>query len=89
MVVIIADQVQGFHFIQTVYNWSKDLIVCTNGKPFQNSEQKRLIQNKGIKIIENKIKNFAGKNGQMEKIIFENGESMIREGGFVLPDYKN
>src|SRR5919107_1344310 len=62
LVVIIDDQVQGFHFIQTVYNWSKDLIVCTNGKPFQNSEQKRMIQNKGIKVMENKIKNFAGEN---------------------------
>jgi thioredoxin reductase len=85
LVIIIDDQVQAFHFIQTVYNWSKDLIVCTNGKPFQNSEQKRLIQNKGIKIMENKIKNFAGKNGQMEKIIFGNGESVIRQGGFVPP----
>ena len=32
LVVIIDDQVQGFHFIQTIYNWSKDLVVCTNGK---------------------------------------------------------
>jgi thioredoxin reductase len=85
LVVIIDEQVQGFHFIQTIYNWSKDLVVCTNGKPFQNSEQKRLIQNKGIKIMEYKIKNFVGKNGQMEKIIFENGERVIRKGGFVLP----
>jgi thioredoxin reductase len=28
LVVIIGEQVQGFHFIQTIYNWSKDLIVC-------------------------------------------------------------
>jgi thioredoxin reductase len=35
--------------------------------------------------MENKIKNFVGKNGQMEKIIFENGESVDRKGGFVLP----
>jgi thioredoxin reductase len=85
LVVIIGDQVQGFYFIQTIYNWSKDLIVCTNGKTFQNSSQKNLLQNKGIKIIENKIKNFVGKNGQMEKIIFENGESVLRKGGFVMP----
>jgi thioredoxin reductase len=77
--------VQGFHFIQTIYNWSKDLIVCTNGKTYQNSEQRDLLQNKRIKIIENKIKNFVGKNGQMEKIIFEDGESIFREGGFVMP----
>ena len=85
LAVIIEEQTQGFHFIQTIYNWSKDLIVCTNGKPILNPDQKRLIQNKGIKIIENKIKNFEGKNGQMEKIHFENGESIIRKGGFVLP----
>ena len=59
LVVIIGEQVQGFHFIQTIYNWSKDLIVCTNGIAFQNSAQKGLLQNKGIKIIDNKIKNFV------------------------------
>ena len=85
LAVIIEEPTQGFHFIQTIYNWSKDLIVCTNGKPILNPDQKHLIHNKGIKIIESKIKNFEGKNGQMEKIYFENGESIIRKGGFVLP----
>lgn len=85
LVVIIEEQIQGFHFIQTIYNWSKDLVVCTNGKPFQNSDQKHLIQNKGIKIIENKIKSFVGENGQIEKTVFENGESVNIQGGFVLP----
>jgi thioredoxin reductase len=85
LVVIIGEQVQGFHFIQTIYNWSKDLIVCTNGEAFQNSAQKTLLENKGIKIIEHKIKNFEGKNGQIEKIVFENGESVLRKGGFVMP----
>jgi thioredoxin reductase len=85
LVVIIEEQIQGFHFIQAVYNWSKDLVVCTNGKSILNSEQKGLIQNKGIRIIEDKIKKFEGKNGQMEKIHFENGDTVIRKGGFVLP----
>src|SRR5918995_780404 len=85
LVVIIGDQVQGFHFIQTIYNWSKDWIVCTNGTVFQNTEQKHLLQRKGIKIIENKIENFVGENGQIEKILFENGKSVSRKGGFVMP----
>ena len=87
LVVIICEPIQGFHFTQTIYNWSKDLIVCTNGEAFQNSAQKDLLQNKGIKIIENKIKNFVGKNGQMEQIIFENGETALRKGGFVQPQW--
>src|SRR5438093_3839083 len=85
LAVIIGDQVQGFHFIQTIYNWSKDLVVLTNGKDFQNAEQKNLIRHKGIKIIESKIKKFEGSNGHMEKIIFDNGESVLRKGGFVMP----
>ena len=85
LIVIIGEQVQGFHFIQTIYNWSRDLIVCTNGNPFQNSKQKGFLINKGIRIIECKIKKFAGKNGQMEKVVFENGESASRRGGFVMP----
>lgn len=87
LVVIMTEvsQSQGFHFIQIIYNWSKDLIVCTNGEAFQNSEQKTLLQNKGVKIVENKIKNFVGKNGQMEQIVFENGETILRKGGFVYP----
>ena len=75
LVIIIGEQAQGFHFIQTIYNWSKDLIVCTNGDLFENSGQKRFLNNKGIRIIEYKIKKFVGKNGQMEKVVFENGES--------------
>jgi thioredoxin reductase len=36
LVVIIDDQVQGFHFIQTdFYNWSKYLVVCTMASPFK------------------------------------------------------
>jgi thioredoxin reductase len=85
LAVIIGDQVQGFHFIQTIFNWSKDLVVLTNGKVFQNLEQKNFIRHKGIRIIENKIKKFDGSNGQMEKIVFDNGESVLRKGGFVMP----
>jgi thioredoxin reductase len=85
LVVIIGEQVQGFHFIQTIYNWSKDLIVCTNGEAFQNTAQKELLQKKGIKIMESKIKNFVGKSGQVEKVIFDDGKSVSTRGGFVMP----
>ena len=85
LIVIIGEQVQGFHFIQTIYNWSRDLIVCTNGNPFQNSKQKGFLINKGIRIIEYKIKKLAGKNGHMEKVVFENGECTSIRGGFVMP----
>jgi len=104
LVVIVEEQKQGFHFTQTIYYWSKDLIVCTNGKNGKiilSSEQKDLLQSKGIKILEHKIKNFVGQNGQIEQLVFEDGgqngqieqlvfedgETISREGGFVLPQW--
>lgn len=85
LVVIVDEQKQGFHFTQIIYNWSKDLIVCTNGKIIQTSEEKDLLQSKDIKIIEHKIKNFVGQNGQLEQLVFYNGETISRKGSFVLP----
>lgn len=87
LVVIVEEQKQGLHFTQTIYNWSKDLIVCTNGKIILSSEQKDLLQSKGIKIIEHKIKKFVGQNGQIEQLVFEDGETISREGGFLLPQW--
>jgi thioredoxin reductase len=87
LVVIVDEQKQGFHYTQIIYNWSKDLVVCTNGKIVHSTEQKELLQNKGIKIIELKIKNFIGQNGQIEQLVFENGETISRNGGFVLTQW--
>ena len=87
LVVIVDEQKQGFHYTQIIYNWSKDLVVCTNGKIVHRTEQKELLQNKGIRIIEHKIKNFVGQNGQIEQLVFENGETISRKGGFVLTQW--
>ena len=34
--------------------------------------------------MENRVKAFAGENGHITKVVFENGESVIVKGGFVL-----
>jgi thioredoxin reductase len=78
LVVIVDEQKQGFHYTQIIYNWSKIV---------HSTEQKELLQNKGIKIIELKIKNFIEQNGQIEQLVFENGETVSRKGGFVLTQW--
>jgi hypothetical protein len=47
LVVIIEDQKNIFHYVQTIYNWSKDLVVCTNGKVILDSEKKRFSSKQG------------------------------------------
>ena len=87
LVIIIEEQKDIFDFVKTIYNWSKDLVVCTNGKIILDSELKDLLQNKGVKFMEQRIKNLIGQNGLMEQIVFKNRETISRKDGFVLPQY--
>ena len=47
LVVIIEDQKNVLHYVQTVYNWSKDLVVCTNGKVILDSGEKTFTPKQG------------------------------------------
>ncbi len=85
--MIISESYSAFHMAKTVYNWSKDLIVCTNGKKILTVEQMNMLQRKGIKVYEQKIKSLIGGNGSLEAVIFEDGEEVKRNGGFVTPKW--
>lgn len=81
--VIISDNPEILHYVELIYNWSKDLVLCTNGKKSLDQETKTLLEKKNIKVLEDQISELAGENGELEKIIFENGDELAREGGFV------
>ncbi|MTI31657.1 NAD(P)/FAD-dependent oxidoreductase [Xanthovirga aplysinae] len=71
------------HFAKVIAHWSKDLIVFTNGEPL---EEKRLITNlqlNGIEVIDKPIKELVSINGQLKEVVFQDGTSVEREGGFL------
>lgn len=76
------------HFVKMIYNWSENLIVCTNGHQILSLEQKRLLKNKGIKTYEQKIASLIEKNGHLERIQFDDGTNIPCEGGFIGPEWK-
>ncbi|TCN20510.1 thioredoxin reductase [Mesobacillus foraminis] len=85
--IVLTEFPHAFHFVKIVYNWSKDLIVCTNGHKVLTTEQKEVLQRKGIKVSEQKIKTLVGENGFLESVIFEDGQEVKRNGGFVTPQW--
>ncbi|MCP1144827.1 NAD(P)/FAD-dependent oxidoreductase [Lysinibacillus endophyticus] len=86
LVVIAEKEEHILHLTKMVYNWSQDLVVLTNGNPLSKEGQLEL-EKHDIKIIKEKIKDLIGNDGYLEKIEFENGESIKRSGGFVAPSY--
>jgi thioredoxin reductase len=85
--IVISEIPSAFHMAKIVYNWSKDVIICTNGQRVLTSEQKAVLQRKGIKVYEQKIKSLIGANGVLESVIFDDGVQEKRVGGFVTPQW--
>lgn len=82
-VVVISEESRAFHVTKMIYNWSQDVVVCTNGKSILSPEQKELFTKKNITIIEDEILHLEGDRGHLKKIRFKNGKEIARDGGLV------
>ena len=86
--VLIADNPGAFHKVKLIYNWSRDLIVCTNGNNIFSPEQYELLTKNNIKVIHEGIVALQGEAGRLKTIQFNNGHVIEREGGFVSAGLK-
>ncbi|KMY51193.1 NAD(P)/FAD-dependent oxidoreductase [Peribacillus loiseleuriae] len=85
--VVVSELPSVFHVAKLLQNWSKDLIVCTNGQKPLSDEQKKRLQLNGIMVIEKPIAAFIGQNGNLEYVRFKDGTQIVRSGGFVTPRF--
>ncbi|PMC33779.1 NAD(P)/FAD-dependent oxidoreductase [Bacillus sp. UMB0899] len=81
--VLIGENSNTAHLAKTIYQWSKDLVVCTNGKNILGYDDELLLKRKGIIIKKERIETLTGSNGKLEKLVFEDGTTINRVGGFV------
>lgn len=80
--ILIVESIQAIHLTRLLKNWTNDLVVATNGKLFLDKEQKELLKLNNIRLIEEKIIELKGDNGELQSIEFESGEKLERSGGF-------
>ncbi|MBP1178004.1 MULTISPECIES: NAD(P)/FAD-dependent oxidoreductase [Paenibacillus] len=85
--VLVSESAAIYHTAKLLLNWSKDLIVCTNGHASLSEEQKERLQSKGIVVMEQPVSAFIGHNGQLEHVRFTDGTQVPRVGGFVSPQF--
>src|SRR5260370_39696163 len=86
--VVIAEEGQpAFHMAKVVWNWSRDVLVCTNSHASLTQEQKETLQRNEIQVVEDTITALVGKNGMLERVMFASHEESTRQGGFVVPQW--
>ncbi len=78
----------AFEMGKLIHNWTKDLTIFTNGKSTLKEEQASKLKKQNIKIIEKEINYFDHKNGQIERIIFEDGTSESIKALYARPEFE-
>ncbi|MGF9979619.1 NAD(P)/FAD-dependent oxidoreductase [Viridibacillus arvi] len=86
LVVMADNEAHIMHLAKLVYNWSKDLIVLTNGVEL-SKDGASILQKHNIKVNTELIKKLIGDDGYLQKIEFVSGETISRSGGFVVPSF--
>lgn len=76
-----------FHLATSAWNWSRDLLVCTNGQNVLTGEQKEMLLKNEIQVIEDPIIALVGERGMLERVVFASHEESTRSGGFVSPQW--
>lgn len=62
--------------------WSKDIVLVTDGPcELKEKDLERLYRN-NIRVREEEIERLEGTDGTLERIVFKNGESILRRGMF-------
>ncbi|MFD1954523.1 NAD(P)/FAD-dependent oxidoreductase [Paenibacillus thailandensis] len=83
---LVSENPNVFHTAKLLYNWSRDVVVCTNGRPdILNDEQRRQLASRGIRIVDTPVAAFSGRNGLLERVLFSDGTEIERSGGFIGP----
>ena len=68
-----------------IRNWSRDVVVCSDGPLGLDEEGRNKLSALGIGVREEKIARLEGGDGLLRRIVFEDGSELVREALFFMP----
>lgn len=81
--VLLAGNDHTYHLAKTVYNWSRELLVCTNGYDSLAPEEEAALTARGIRIDRAPIERLLGEGGRLTGVRFADGREAACAGGIV------
>ncbi|SDD12500.1 Thioredoxin reductase [Paenibacillus sp. UNCCL117] len=85
--VVISEYPQALQLARTVRHWSRDLVVCTNGRNSLTDSDRQALGSRGIGVYEQPIHSLVGEGGRLRSIRLEDGTELRRTGGFVATSW--
>ncbi|MFC4209739.1 NAD(P)/FAD-dependent oxidoreductase [Pedobacter lithocola] len=84
---ILANGDMAFEMGKLINNWTKDLIVFTNGKSSLTEEQTKKLQEHKITVIEDEIDYFNHSNGRLENVAFKDKTEQNIQAIYARPQF--
>lgn len=81
-IAIYGREDRGAGLALELTGWSNDLVVCTDGPATISTDDRQQLQELNIPVREEPIALLEGTDGQLERIIFDNGDSLPRRAMF-------
>ncbi len=85
---VYARDKEGWELALSLKAWSADVTLYTDGRNKVKPYQKDQLDANSIAVIKLPIKKLEGKNGQLKKIIFKNGEEQICDTLFFVNGFE-
>lgn len=85
---VLANGDSGFDFTLFIRNWSKNLILLTNGKSTLNAEQTAILKSKAIEIVETEIMEVLEAHGQLQAVVLADGRKILLDAIFARVGFK-
>ncbi|MBA3255855.1 MAG: NAD(P)/FAD-dependent oxidoreductase [Pyrinomonadaceae bacterium] len=81
-IAIYGREDRGSGLALELTGWSRDLVVCTDGPATFSADDRDRLAELNIAVREERISRLEGSDGQLERIIFANGDALPRRGMF-------
>lgn len=85
--IVLSEHPSVYHMAKLLYSWSRDLVICTNGRSVLTDEQKQVMASRKIIVSEQTVAAFHGSEGKLRQVEFTDGSRIDRTGGFVTPQW--
>lgn len=73
---------RGFGLSMEMLGWSRDLVLVSDGPCGIGAEELATLGRNGIKVREERVTRLEGRDGQLERVVFSEGEPLARAALF-------
>lgn len=69
---------RGYGLSLELTGWTRDIVLCSDGPSELDDEQRAKLARNGIQVIEERVAKLEGRDGQLEAVVFANGDVLPR-----------